>query len=71
MKCCMSRESLLELKDLEILIKPGYTAHIAFFLKIFLIWAIFKVFIEFTVLKYCYSIASVLCICFFGQEARS
>ena len=25
-KCCMSRESLLELKGLEILIKPGYTS---------------------------------------------
>lgn len=35
MKCCMSRESLLELKDLEILIKPGYTGTYCLFLKDF------------------------------------
>ena len=34
-KCCMSRESLLELKDLEILIKPGYTGTYCLFLKDF------------------------------------
>ena len=43
---------------------PLNPSHFFFFLRFFLMWTIFKVFIWI-----CHNIASVLCVGFFGQEA--